>query len=155
MQELKNVKLNAKKRLAAQILKVGINKVWIDPTRAEDVSVAITRDDIRRLIRQGAIRAKPEQGTSRGRHRKLAAKRRMGRRGGAGSRKSARHARLSKKASWIRTVRPLRSRLRELKKEGIIGSRDYRRLYSMVKGGAFKSRAHLETHLKERGLLKG
>lgn len=149
------MKLNAKKRLAAQILKVGINRVWVDPTRAEDISVAITREDIRSLIRQGVIRAKPEHGTSRGRYRELAAKRKSGRRGGAGSRKGAKHARLSKKASWIQTVRPLRSRLCELKKEGIIEPREYRRLYRMVKGGAFKSRAHLEAHLKERGLLKG
>lgn len=149
------MKLNAKKRLAAQILKAGINRVWIDPTRAEDISVAITREDIRSLIRQGAIRAKPEHGTSRGRYRELAAKRKKGRRGGAGSRKGAKHARLGKKASWIQTVRPLRSRLRELKKEGIIEPREYRKLYRMVKGGAFKSKAHLEAHLKERGLLKG
>jgi large subunit ribosomal protein L19e len=149
------VKLNAKKRLAAQILKVGVNRVWVDPARAEDISTAITREDIRRLIKQGAIRAKPERGTSRSRHRGLAAKRKMGRRGGAGSRKGAKHARLGKKASWIQTVRPLRLRLRELKKEGVIGPREYRELYRMVKGGAFRSKAHLETHLKERGLLKG
>jgi large subunit ribosomal protein L19e len=151
---LKNVKLNAKKRLAAQILKVGVNRVWMDPARAEDISTAITREDIKSLIKQGAIRAKPEHGTSRGRHRELAAKRKSGRRGGAGSRKGAKHARLGKKASWIQTVRPLRSRLRELKKEGIIGAREYRKLYRMVGGGVFRSRAHLETYLKEKGLLK-
>lgn len=145
---------SSKKRLAAQILKVGINRVWIDPTRAEDVSTAITREDIKRLIENGTIRAKPEHGTSRGRFRKLAVKRRMGRRGGAGSRKGAKRARLPKKANWIKTVRPLRLRLRELKKGGIIGPREYRRLYRMVKGGAFKSKGHLEAHLKERGLLK-
>lgn len=149
------MKLNAKKRLAAQILKIGRNRVWVDPTRAEDISAAITREDIRRLIEQGAIRAKPERGISRGRFRKLAAKRKMGRRRGAGSRKGAKRARLLKKASWIQTVRPLRSRLRELKKEGIIGPREYRKLYRMVKGGAFKSKGHLEAHLKEQGLLKG
>ncbi len=149
------MKLNAQKRLAAQILKVGINRVWVDPNRADDVSAAITRADIRRLIGQGVIRAKPEHGISRGRFRKLSAKRKMGRRRGAGSRKGAKRARLPKKANWIQTVRPLRLRLRKLKKEGVIGPREYRRLYLMVKGGAFKSKAHLEIHLKERGLLKG
>ncbi len=149
------MKLNTKKKLAARILKAGVNRVWIDPARAEDVSTAITREDIKRLIGQGAIRAKQESGTSRGRYRARAAKRKMGRRGGAGSRKGAKHARLSKKDNWIKTVRPLRARLRQLRKEGTIGPRDYRRLYRMVKGGAFKSRAHLESHLKERGLLKG
>lgn len=148
------MKLNAKKRIAAEVLKVGVNRVWIDPTHAEDVSAAITREDIRKLIKQGFIRAKPERGISRGRFREIAAKRRKGRRGGAGSRKGAKHARLPKKAGWIKTVRPLRSRLRELKREGTIGPREYRKLYRMVKGGAFRSRAHLDAHLKERGILK-
>ncbi|MDI6883646.1 MAG: 50S ribosomal protein L19e [Hadesarchaea archaeon] len=148
------MKLNLKKRLAAEILKVGVNRVWIDPTRAADVSVAITRQDIRNLISQGVIRAKPERGSSRGRFRERAVKRKKGRRRGVGSRKGAKHARLPKKASWIRTVRPLRFRLRELKKEGVIGPREYRRLYNMVRGDAFRSRAHLETYLRERGLLR-
>lgn len=149
------MKLNLKKRLAADILGVGINRVWIDPTRAADVAAAITREDIKGLISGGVIKVKQKRGTSRGRLRKLAVKRRLGRRRGAGSRKGARRARLPRKTSWIRTVRPLRSRLRELKKQGVIGPREYRRLYRMVKGGAFRSRAHLETHLKERGFLKG
>lgn len=149
------MKLDAKKRLAARILKVGVNRIWVDPARADDISTAITAEDIRRLIRQGAIRARPEEGTSRGRHREAVAKRKVGRRRGPGSRKGGRRARMGKKASWIRTVRPLRMRLRELKKEGKIGPREYRRLYRMVKGGMFKSRAHLEAHLRERGLLRG
>ncbi len=148
------MKLNLKKRLAAEILKVGVNRVWIDPTRIADVATAITREDIRALINDGVIRAKPERGTSRGRIRERATQRRKGRRRGVGSRKGAKHARLPKKAGWIKTVRPLRSRLRELRKEGVIGPREYRRIYKMVKGGAFRSRAHLETYLKERGLLR-
>jgi large subunit ribosomal protein L19e len=149
------MKLSTQRRLAADILGVGVNRVWIDPARSVDVSAAISREDVKRLIRQGTIKAKPELGTSRGRFRRLAAKRKHGRRRGIGSRKGARRARQPKKASWIRTVRPLRMRLRELKRDGTINQREYRRLYQMVKGGAFKSKAHLETHLRERGLLKG
>jgi len=149
------VELSTQRRLAADILDVGVNRVWIDPARAADVSAAISREDIKRLIRQGAIEAKPELGISRGRFRRRAVKRKHGRRRGIGSRKGTRRARQPKKASWIRTVRPLRARLRELKRDGTIDKREYRRLYRMVKGGAFKSRIHLETHLRERGLLKG
>lgn len=149
------MELSTQRRLAANILSVGINRVWVDPARATDVSAAISREDVRRLIRQGAIKAKPERGISRGRFRRRAAKRKRGRRRGVGSRKGTRKARQPKKARWIRTVRPLRVRLRELKREGTINPHEYRRLYRMVKGGAFKSRAHLETHLRERGLLKG
>lgn len=149
------MKLNTQRRLAADILGVGVNQVWIDSARIADVSTAISHEDIKRLIRQGAIKARPERGISRGRFRRRAAKRKRGRRRGVGSRKGTRGARQPKKASWIRTVRPLRVRLRELKREGKIDRHEYRRLYRMVKGGAFKSKAHLETHLKERGLLKG
>ncbi|MBC7219095.1 MAG: 50S ribosomal protein L19e, partial [Hadesarchaea archaeon] len=46
------MKLDTKKRLAAKILKVGVNRVWIDPSRLGDVSAAITREDIKRLIKQ-------------------------------------------------------------------------------------------------------
>ncbi len=149
------MELSTQRRLASDILGVGINRVWVDPARATDVSAAISREDVRRLIRQGAIKAKPELGISRGRFRRRAAKRKRGRRRGVGSRKGTRKARQPKKARWIRTVRPLRARLRELKREGTINPHEYRRLYRMVKGGAFKSRAHLETHLRARGLLKG
>lgn len=148
------MKLDMKKRLAADILKVGVNRVWIDPDRMADVSAAITREDIRRLIKQGAIRAKPETGISRGRLRKLKLKRKAGRRSGMGSRKGASGARTPRKASWIRTVRPLRAMLGELKKEGVIDKKEYQRLYRMVKGGSFRSKAHLNLYLKERGILK-
>ena len=36
--------LTSQRRLAAQILKIGQNRVWIDPERIDDVEVAITRE---------------------------------------------------------------------------------------------------------------
>ena len=42
--------LTTQKRLAASILKVGLNRVWIDPERLEEVSMAITRDGVKQLI---------------------------------------------------------------------------------------------------------
>ena len=148
------MELKAQKRLAARILGVGINRVWIDPTRAADVETAISRGDVRRLIHDGTIRARPERGVSRARARERAAKRKKGRRRGTGSRKGAAKARQPKKEAWIRTVRPLRARLRELRNNRTIDAKEYRRLYRMVKGGAFRSKAHLETYLKERGIRR-
>ncbi len=148
------MELKAQKRLAAKILGVGINRVWIDPARAADVEAAISRGDIRRLIHDGTIKARPERGVSRARARERAAKRKKGRRRGTGSRKGAAKARQPKKEAWIRTVRPLRAKLREFRNKRMIDVKDYRRLYRMVKGGAFRSKAHLETYLKERGILR-
>jgi len=61
--------LRNQKRIAADVLKIGETRVWIDPERFEDVSIAITRDDVRALIKDGAIATKPETGVSRGRYR--------------------------------------------------------------------------------------
>ena len=52
--------LTTQKRLAASILKVGLNRVWIDPERLEEVSMAITREGVKQFINDGAIKAKPE-----------------------------------------------------------------------------------------------
>ena len=56
--------LTTQKRLAASILKVGLNRVWIDPERIEEVSMAITREGVKQLINDGAIKAKPQKGIS-------------------------------------------------------------------------------------------
>ena len=53
--------LTTQKRLAADILKVGVNRIWIDPERIDEVSGAITRDGVKQLIKDGAIRAKPKR----------------------------------------------------------------------------------------------
>lgn len=149
------MKLDKKKRMAARYMGVGADRVWIDPTKSEDVSTALTRADVQRLIKEGTVTIKQKKGVSRGRARAKAAKRKKGRYRGHGSRRGAAHARSPRKARWIRTVRPVRSRLRELRKQGILNHTDYRKLYRMAKGGSFKSRAHLETYLKEKGILKG
>ena len=148
------MKLDKKRRLAADILGVGANRVWVDPERSVDISSAITREDIKGLIKQGVISVKPEIGISRGRHRARELKRKVGRRRGPGTRKGASGARTPKKANWIKTVRPLRAKLKQLRKDGVVGPGEYRRLYLMIKGGSFRSKAHLEAHLREKGVMK-
>lgn len=148
-----SVDLSMQKRLAADILDVGTGRVWMDPDREAGISSAITRADVRSLIDDGAIKAKPKKSISSGRARKRKEQRQKGRRRGPGSRKGAEKARLPKKEAWIKRVRPLRRRLRELRDEGSIDSGLYRQLYRMVKGGSFRSKAHLESYLKKRGLL--
>ena len=68
--------------------------------------------------------------------------------------KGAKYARLPKKERWIRTIRPIRSYLRELRTEKKIDSTTYRRYYRKAKGGEFRSRHHLKTHLISDGILK-
>lgn len=143
MTDLKN-----QRRLAAQILKVGHNRVWIDPERIDDVDTAITREEIRKLIHEGTIKPLPEKGVSRGRTRSIHRKKKMGRRRGPGSRTGSPRARVSKKEAWMRKIRALRKRLRELKAKKIIAENAYRKLYKMASSGRFETVGDMERYLK-------
>lgn len=147
--------LKNQRRMAASLLKCGVNRVWIDPLRMEDVADAITRTDIQIQIDAGAIKAKQKRGISRGRTRYFRGQRKKGRGRGQGSRKGTSKARKPKKERWIQTIRPIRERLRELRDEGKIDVSTYRKFYLQAKGGVFKSKSHLETHLRSGGYLKG
>ena len=52
--------LRSKKRLAAELMKVGINRVKILPGEEENVDEAITKSSIRGLINSGSIFHIPE-----------------------------------------------------------------------------------------------
>jgi large subunit ribosomal protein L19e len=134
------------KKLAAKILKVGLSRVWLDPTKTKDIEAAITKADIRRLIQKGYIKALPEK--------LKRPKEKIKRRRGIGSKKGSKFAKLTKKRRWIVTVRPLRRMLKELKASGQIDNRTYRRLYLLVKGGMFRSRSHLKIYLEQHSLIK-
>lgn len=146
--------LRNQRRMAADILKCGENRVWMDPNRMEDVADAITREDVRSAINSGIIRKLPEKGHSRGRTRYRAAQKRKGRRRGPGSRKGAGGARAPRKRRWIRTIRPLRETLRQLRDEGKLDPVTYRKLYLRAKGGMYRSRSHLLQHLVSEGYIK-
>ena len=140
--------LKSQRRLAAEILKVGENRVWIDPERIEDVQMAITREEIKKLIHEGAIKKLKEKGVSRARARVIREKKKKGLRRGPGSRSGAVHARISKKEAWMKKIRALRRRLRELKEKKIITVSVYRKVYKMAGSGSFKSIAEMERYLK-------
>jgi large subunit ribosomal protein L19e len=141
--------------MAASILGVGGNRVWFDPENLEAIASAVTKDDVRRLIFEGIIRTKKIEGTGRYRAKFRQAQRSKGRRRGHGKRKGTKEARFPKKRRWISTIRPIRSTLSELRDSEKIDSATYRKLYLMAKGGMFKSKAHLNMYLKERGIIKG
>jgi len=146
--------LKNQKRMAAAILNCGETRVWIDPNRIEDVADAITRADIRTAIESGTIRALPKQGISRGRTRYRLAQRSKGRRRGPGSRKGTSGARTPTKRDWIQTIRPIRAELKGLRDNGKISRKVYREFYMKAKGGQFKSRKNLISHLQMAGHLK-
>jgi len=139
------------RRLAADIMGVGENKVWISPDRMSDASSALTRDDVKALILQGVIRAEPLRGVSRYRGRMNDALKRKGR-GGPGSRKGSIGARRDSKKRWTAHTRAQRDYLRKVKT--VLKESSYRRLYLKIKGGEFKSRAQLAHYIKDNNLIK-
>ena len=146
------MKLSTQERLASRVLKVGRSRVWIDPEFQDEVSLAITKDDIRRLVDERAIQKKQKQGVSRGRARHVMRQKRKGQRKGPGHKKGKATAKLSKKDRWMRKIRPMRIELRRLREEGKITRKVYRDLYLKAKGNAFRNTAHLKTYITERKL---
>jgi large subunit ribosomal protein L19e len=147
-------KLNSQRRLAAQILKVGKNRVWIDPERMDDVEGAITRDDVKKLIHEKIITASQEKGVSRARAKAVQEKKRRGRRKGPGSHGGSGYAKISKKEAWMSKIRSLRKSLRELKTSRVITETTYSQVYRMAGSGRFESVADLERYLKVHDLWR-
>lgn len=146
--------LKSQRRLAAQVLKVGQNRVWIDPERVDDVETVMTREEIRKLIHEGIIKSQPEKGVSRARARILHEKKKKGRRSGVGSKSGSPHARISKKEAWMSRIRALRKRLHVLKTKKIIADATYSEMYRMAGSGRFVSVADLERYLKSHELWR-
>ncbi|MBD3387701.1 MAG: 50S ribosomal protein L19e [Candidatus Altiarchaeales archaeon] len=140
--------LRNQRRLAAEVLKVGVNRVKFDGERLEDISEALTRDDIRTLIKSGAISRKPVKGVSRGRARERERQKEKGRRRGKGHRRGTSNARAPRKREWIRKIRAVRDELRKLKEKKEITVPEYRKLYNQAKGNLFQSRRHLREHIE-------
>jgi large subunit ribosomal protein L19e len=148
------MRLNTQKKLAAGILKSSPKKIWLDSTRSDEIKEAITKADIRSLIKDKAIKAKKEKGTSKSRIRKAAIQKSKGRRKGPGSRKSGMNARITRKRTWINHIRVQRALLQNLREKKVIGKSDYRSLYLKSKGGFFRSKRHLKMYIEERGIIK-
>ncbi len=135
---------STQKRLAAKILKCGVQRVWIDP-KSEKIKQAITRSDMRGFIKDGIVKKHPEK------KRAVNTPKRQQR---AGSIKGSRKARIGKKNEWFKKVRPQREMLMELREGGKLTDGAYREIYKKIKGGMFRSRAHLQLYLTENKLLK-
>lgn len=138
--------LTTQKRIASEILKCGKNRIRFNDEKIEEIEEAITRQDIKRLIKEGVIYKIQKKGISRAR---IKEKKR-----GPGSRKGAKYSRISRKEKWIRKVRAQRKKLRELKNKRLIERNVYRNIYKMIKAGAFKSSKQIIEYLKENKLLK-
>ncbi|MFP9061758.1 50S ribosomal protein L19e [Natrialbaceae archaeon A-chndr2] len=139
--------LKAQKRLAADVLDVGKNRIWFDPEAQGEIASAITREEIRELVEDGTIRAKDARGNSRGRARERNKKRAYGHKKGPGKRKGKKGARQNEKEQWTSKIRAQRRTLREIRDKGDITPAQYRQLYRKASGGEFRSVQYLLNYI--------
>ena len=74
--------LRLQKRLAASVLKCGKRKVWLDPNETTEIANANSRQNVRKLIKDGLIIRKPQIIHSRSRVRRALEAKKKGRHSG-------------------------------------------------------------------------
>merc|ERR1719359_55288 len=111
------VSLKLQKRLAAIVMKCGKGRVWLDPKELNEISMANSRVNVRRLVKDGYIMKKPEKIHSRFRARERKEERLKGRHMGIGKRKGTRNCRCPSKLMWMKRQRALRRLLRKCRSD--------------------------------------
>lgn len=146
--------LTAQKRIAAEILKCGENRVYFDPYLMDEIKMAITREDIRNLIKEGIIQKKYKKGVSKYRKNIRHERKKKGLGRGLGKRKGPKHARMPKKRAYIKRIRPIRRELRKLRDRKLITPANYRKLYRNAKGGMFNNVRQMNRYIKDKELQR-
>jgi len=128
--------LNKKKALAIRTLGVGKERIVFVQSRLNEIKEAITKQDIRDLLKEGAITIKPIKG--RKRNVKKSKKR------GTGKIKKKVKKR---KQEYVIMTRKLRKYVTEIKKQGKIAEGDVENIRKKIRNRFFSSKAHLKEYI--------
>lgn len=129
------------KRLAADVLNVGVNKIRLDPTRLSEISGSLTRADIRELIKKGVIVRLKNAG------RDSTAKKRK---------RTPAHMRgtvIKQKDAWMERIRAQRKFLKFITSTKAINNETRKSLYGKIKSGIFKNKRAIVLYLKDAALI--
>ncbi len=130
------MKLDLKKNLAANTLGVGRDKVKFNTERLEEIKEAITRQDIKDLVKSGAISVRENKG------RKKNVTRKHRRRAGSIKKKVNK-----RKQEYVKLVRKLRRHLSELMKQGRLDKDKNKELRKQIRNRKFKSKRNMKEHM--------
>lgn len=138
------------KRIAADLLGRGLSSIRIREKGLEDSGKAITREDVKKLIKEGNVYAQEPQPNKSVHSKLLKEKRAKGRRRGTGSKHGTRKSRRS--IEYKKKIRAQRRVLESLKEDKTIDNERYKEFYRLVRGNIFQSKAVLIAHIKSKGV---
>lgn len=130
--------LNKKKALASRALNIGRNRIIFNKERISDIKEAITKQDIKDLLKDKAIMIKEVAG------RRKIVKRKTRRR--AGSRKKIVK---NRKADYVLLIRKLRAYVFSLRRSNKIARDSYLVLRKEIRSGSIKSLSQIKDRAGE------
>ncbi len=138
------------KRVAALLLDRGVSSIRIKDTGIADAEKAITREDVRTLIKKGDVYAVAEKSNISTYGKLLKVKRAQGRSRGTGRKRGTIKAR--KSIEYKKKIRAQRRVLLALKADKTINNDLFKEFYRLVRGGTFQSKASLLGHIRDEGV---